>query len=147
MPLKFGPTGKLPKGVHDATWTEIEQRLGFSFTRKELLKGLLKGCQMLKAAGVKKVYIGGSFVTRKKVPGDFDCCYDLANVDFNSLPGPLKDVSPPRDAQKDMFGGEFIPSEAIADPGPPPESYLTFFQHTRTGAPVGIVALDLDILP
>jgi len=68
-------------------------------------------------------------------------------VDFSSLPAPMKDVTPPREAQKKMFGGEFIPANFIAKPGAPPEPYLTFFQHDRNDNPKGIVALDLDTLP
>jgi hypothetical protein len=147
MALKFGPTGKLPKGVHPATWDEIEKRLGFGFTRKQLLKGLLEGCRELRAVGVKKVYIDGSFATNKRAPNDFDCCYDLSGVDFNSLPAVFSDLLAGRAAQKARFGGEFFPSTHIATLGPPLEPYLTFFQHDRLGHPKGIVALDLDTLP
>lgn len=147
MPLRFGPTGKLPRGEHPATWEEIETRLGFSFTRKQLLVGLLEGCRLLRAAGVKKVYVDGSFATKKKAPGDFDCCYDLSGVDFDSLPDVFRDLSPGRPTQKARFGGEFFPAEFTADPGPPPEPFRTFFQHDKNGNPKGIIVLDLDTLP
>jgi hypothetical protein len=147
MPLKFGPTGKLPQGEHPVTWDELERRFGFSFTRKKLLQGLLKGCRILKAAGVKTLYVDGSFATKKATPSDFDSCYELGGVDFNSLPAPFQTFDNKREAQKKEFFGEFFPASAIASLGPPPEPYRSYFQHDKAGRPKGILVLDLDTVP
>jgi hypothetical protein len=142
----FGPTGKLKAGEHAATWDEVVRRLGFSPRRKQLLDGLLEGARHLAAAGITTLYIDGSFVTRKRNPGDFDCCYDLGGVDFDSLPLVFRTFDNEREAQKKTFGGEFFPAEELANQFPP-EPYRTFFQHDHAGRPKGIVVLDLGTLP
>ena len=39
----------------------------------------------LRAAGCKRAYIDGSFITTKEHPGDFDACWDLDGVDFDVI--------------------------------------------------------------
>ena len=41
--------------------------------------------EILKQAGCNRIYIGGSFVTRKTYPNDFDMCWDDEKVDFELL--------------------------------------------------------------
>lgn len=144
----FGPTGKLKRGEHGASWDEVVQRLGFSPRRKLLLQGLLAAAQQLAAAGVKTLYIDGSFATSKRNPGDFDCCYEVAGIDFDSLPAVFQTFDNGRELQKQTFGGELFPAEWIANEHTiPPEPYRTFFQHDHANRPKGIVALDLGTLP
>lgn len=143
---KFGPTGRLPRGIHAASWAEVETRLGFSPKRKALMPGLLAGCRALKAVGVTTVFIDGSFATNTRLPSDFDCCYDTAGLDWDALPDVFNDLNPPRARQKATFGGEFFPADFNVA-GTPPEPFLTFFQHDKSGRPKGIVALQLGTLP
>lgn len=69
---KFNRDGRLPVGIHWATWQEIESRFGFSERRRQLLLGLRSALRTLRTAGCSKVYIDGSFVTMKHEPGDYD---------------------------------------------------------------------------
>jgi hypothetical protein len=146
---EFNAKDKLRAGEHEATWTEVVQRLGFSPKRKALLEGLLRVARELAARGAIVLFIDGSFVTRKRNPSDFDCCYELQGLDFDSLPPVFRDLASPRTAQKNEYGGEFLPASAIARhiPPQPPEPYRTFFAHDKAGNPKGIVALDLRTLP
>jgi hypothetical protein len=87
------------------------------------------------------VYIDGSFVTRKDIPGDFDGCWEAAGVDPDKLDPALLEFANLRAAQKAKFLGELFPAEADADPYG--NSFLDFFQMDRDGNPKGIVAMEL----
>ena len=60
------------------TWTETITAYGTSLWRLQLLAGLKAALDNLKAAGCRRAYIDGSFVTAKEHPGDFDACWELA---------------------------------------------------------------------
>ena len=69
----FDPdTGGLPPGDHQATLEEIRKRLGFTPRRRWLLKGLHTAVEAFWKAGIKEIYIDGSFCTEKPDPGDVD---------------------------------------------------------------------------
>jgi hypothetical protein len=91
------------------------------------------------------VYINGSFVTAKDVPGDFDACWDADGVDPDRLDPVLLDFSNRRAAQKAKYGGEMFVSDAPADLLG--TRFLEFFQlDTNTAQPKGIVEIDLEHL-
>jgi len=135
-------TGNLPPGVHEATWQELEDRFGTSAWRKELLKGLRAALDSLAAAGCRRVYIDGSFVTAKQEPGDFDGCWEAEGVDPDTLDPVLLDFSSRRAAQKAKYGGELFVADWPADPHG--TRFVEFFQQDKaTHEPKGIVALTL----
>jgi len=139
----FQADGNLPAGIHLATWQEIEETLAFNDRRRELLSGLKRACISLKQAGCCRIYIGGSFVTNKEFPGDFDFCWETDGVDREYLlqiDPVFFDFANKRAAQKAKYGGEFFPADANAAPR---KKYLEFFQEDRNGNPKGIVAVDL----
>ena len=78
---EFNRDGRLPPGIHWATWPEIQSRFGFSSRRQQLLGGLHLALAALNRAGCSRVYIDGSFVTVKREPGDYDACWDIDGVD------------------------------------------------------------------
>jgi len=47
---------------------ELVERFGTNERRREILAGLLRALQALKAAGCRRAYVDGSFVTSKEVP-------------------------------------------------------------------------------
>ena len=73
----FQPDGLLPPGLHPATWDEFSQRYGWTEHRHRLLAGIKRALAALKAAGCKRVYIDGSFVTAKSAPNDIDIVSEL----------------------------------------------------------------------
>jgi hypothetical protein len=142
----FSDSGNLPEGVHEATWDEIVERFATNAPRRELLDGLRRALESLRAAGCRRAYIDGSFVTAKEVPGDFDGCWEIAGVDSGLLDPVLLQFSDARAAQKERFGGELFPAEAIADPDG--TRFLGYFQRDKlTGEPKGIVTLNLEEMP
>jgi hypothetical protein len=139
----FDPaTGALPVGIHDATWAEVVARYGFTPRRVALLAGLRLALDLLEAARCTKVWLGGSFVTSKANPGDWDACWLHAGVDINVLHPIFAIFDNERALQKAVFGGELLPSHFEADDQG--TSYLAFFQtDTYTRQAVGIISIGL----
>lgn len=141
----FENNGNLPAGIYLATWQAIEAKLAFNPRRQELLSGLKRACLPLKQAGCKRIYIGGSFVTNKEFPGDFDVCWESDGVDrvlLKTIDSVFFDFTNKRAAQKAKYGGEFFRADSLADrlSG---KTYITFFQMDRDGNSRGIVAVNL----
>ena len=140
---EFNRDGRLPAGIHWATWHEIQSRFGFSSRRKQFLSGLLLALGALSKAGCQRVYIDGSFVTVKREPGDYDACWDIDGVNVEALDPVFLDFSKGRTAQKRKYFGEFFPAQM-------PERasgrvFLEFFQTDKeTGRSKGIVGVNLQ---
>ncbi len=106
------------------------------------MAGLRAALENLKEAGCRTVYINGSFVTSKDTPGDYDACWDEADVDPETLHPALLTFDPERATQKAKFLGELFPATSVADVEG--LSFLEFFQTDKeTGQPKGIIAIDL----
>jgi hypothetical protein len=141
----YDEDGNLPPGIHEATWDEVAARFGSNPRRLKLLAGLKRALDSLRAAGCRRAYVNGSFVTTKEEPRDFDVCWEASGVDASALDPVLLDFSNRRAAQKAKYGGELFPAEAGADLAG--TRFLDYFQQDqRTGKPKGIIALDLGDL-
>ena len=106
------------------------------------MAGLKSAIVNLKNAGCRTVYVDGSFVTSKGMPGDFDACWEVEGVDPYKLDPVLLTFENGRAAQKAKYLGEMFPAGYIADD----EGYyfLEFFQMDKdTGEQKGIIAIDL----
>lgn len=136
---------QLPPGIHLAGWPELTTRFGGNPRRRKILGGLLRALQALKAAGCTRVYVDGSFVTSKELPGDFDGCWDDTGVDYDRLDPVLLEFANRRAAQKAKFDGEMFVANWSADPLG--TLFLDFFQRDREGRPKGIVQIDLESIP
>ncbi len=131
----------LPPGVHECSYSEIEDVFGYNNTRRDLLSGLKVGLEQLSKAGCRVCYIDGSFVTSKPIPGDFDACWDHVGIDVALLNPVFLDFSNKRAAQKSIFLGEFFPAMGCAEPG---FNYLNFFQKDKAnGETKGILKVTL----
>lgn len=141
----FNANGKLPSGIHPCTWQEFISRFGTTQHRLKLIAGLEISMQQLQNAGCLTIYIDGSFVTDKLVPGDFDACWETTGVDIPKLQllaPALFDFSAKRAAQKAKYGGELFPAGWPADTTG--TLFLDFFQQDRDGNSKGIIAIDLS---
>lgn len=140
----FTGEGKLPEGIHDATWDDFVKRFGWTRHRQRLLSGMYRALKSLRAAGCQYVYINGSFVTTKESPGDFDCCWDTTNVDSRLLDPTLLIFTNRRAAQKVKYFGEMFPASSVASSSG--STYLDFFQVDKTdGSRKGIIRIDLGV--
>lgn len=139
----FTAEGLLPRGVHSATLEEVLNRFGGNERRNHLLAGLVEALRLLRAAGCRRVYVNGSFVTSKERPNDIDACWDIDGVDADALDPVFFDFAEGRAAQKARFGCEFFPAQVPE--GLTGRAFLEFFQVDRqTGEPKGIIELRLD---
>lgn len=144
--LQFTINGTLPSGIHLFTWKELEELLAFNDRRRELLSWLKRACIPLQQAGCQKIYIGGSFVTSKEIPGDIDVCWEDDGIDFvklQDLDPVLLDFDNEQAAQKAKYGGEFFPASLPTRKNG--KTHLEFFQEDRDGNPKGIIAINLSI--
>jgi hypothetical protein len=142
---EFDEYGRLPPGIHDATWTEIVTRYGTSAHRRDLLEGILDALRSLKTAGCRVAYLDGSFVTAKEHPEDFDARWDATGVVLERLDPELQDFSDKCAAQKTRYGGELYPADWTAEPGG--IRFRDYFQRDAiTKQLKGIIAIDVTRL-
>lgn len=126
---EFSELGYLPPGVYETSWREFLRRFAFNPHRLRLATGLAAALRKLGKAGCRRVVIGGSYVTNKEDPNDFDGCYDDFNLDHSIL-DPL--FAENANQQPAILGGQLF---NIA-------SYEGFFQTDRENRPKGVVVLD-----
>ncbi|MGH2355372.1 MAG: DUF6932 family protein [Chloroflexota bacterium] len=139
-------TGNLHPGIHEANWSELVERDGYTPHRLRLLAGLKDALDALRAAGCRRAYIDGSFVTAKEEPGDGDGCWEAAGVDPELLDPVLLDFASYRAAQKAKYMSEFFVADWAADLFGTP--FIEFFQRDKdTDEPKGIIAINLENLP
>jgi hypothetical protein len=144
----LAPNGLLPPGIHNAPWEDFVSRFSTTPYRRRLIAGLKRALDALRVAGCQSVYVDGSFVTAKEIPGDFDCCWDTVGVDpvtLHLIDPVFFDFSNKRAAQKAVYGGEFFPAQGRE--GTTGKTWLEFFQTDKdTGGAKGIIAIDLRTL-
>ena len=140
---QFNAHGLLPEWIYSATLEEVLERFRGNEKRDQLLTGLVEALRLLRAAGCRRVYINGSFVTAKERPNDIDVCWDVEGVDADVLDSVFFDFADGRAAQKARFGCEFFPAQVPE--GVTGRTFLEFFQiDKQTGEPKGIIELKLD---
>jgi hypothetical protein len=135
--------GRLPEGIHPATWTEVAERFGTSLRRQVLLAGLHAALWHLHEAGCRRVWIGGSFVRGTAQPGDVDVVWDVTGVDPYRLHAGFLS-SRGREWTKAVYAGEYFPSHLIEASTDLP--FVAFFQRTRDDRPCGVVVVELTTL-
>jgi hypothetical protein len=131
----FNNLGYLPPGIYEVTWDEFWERFSTNIYRKQMLTGLRLALNALKVAGCQQVYIGGSFVTDKEKPNDYDGCFEVFGIDENKI-DPIF-LIPNLQAQKDKFYGESLPNSVM----------VGFFQNDINRQPKGIISLNPSTVP
>ena len=135
----FNEAGELPPGEHVTSLAAVKRRFGRSSAqRQKLMRGLEAAVENLRAAGVRRLWIDGSFVTRKPAPNDVDGCWEYSEeVDLEAL-NPVF-LLESRGPMKIKYGIEFFPASTVeADSGLP---FPAFFQVNRDGEPKGILVV------
>ncbi|MCE2519665.1 MAG: hypothetical protein J4G15_07555 [Alphaproteobacteria bacterium] len=136
------PWQVLPAGVHKTTLEELATTFATDQWRRKLFAGLLHASRDLSTAGCARLYVNGSYVTGKPIPGDYDVCWDPGGVDRRVLAPEFLDFSKDRATQKAKYGGEFFPSSFAADTVG--NTFLEYFQIERySGARKGILEIEL----
>jgi hypothetical protein len=141
----FQDDGNLPPGVHKASLTEVKNALTWNGVRKAFYLGLTRALENLAGAGVKRVWIGGSFVTSEEYPNDVDGCWEYDNsVAVLLLDDVFLDLNPPRAAMRKKYSVDFlIAGTRLQDGQARGGTVQDFFQEDRDGNPRGILIIDL----
>ncbi len=145
MALNYQENGTLVPGVHAVSWDEFVSEFGFNSHRLSLIEGLKKAIDDLKSAGCKRIYVDGSFVSKKVTPNDYDACWEHAGMDMEKLYNDYPiffDVRPPRANQKKYYKGELFIAAAVAKLNPI-TMYINFFQSDREDKPKGVISILL----
>ena len=143
----FDSRGRLPKGIHKASWDEFTARFATTGRRRELLLGLIEAIELLRQADCPTIYIAGSFVTAKQKPGDIDVVWEGIDTDWRYLRRlePLFfEMTPGSPRQKARFGCEFFPAQGIELGSG--QTYYEFFQRDRHGRQRGMVRIEIGSL-
>lgn len=142
----FDANGNLPAGIYQTTLSEIRITLAWNAKRQELVEGLARAIRNLAEAGVKRVWIGGSFVSDKEEPNDIDGCWDdrPGPIDVSKLDDVFLDTRPPRERMKNKYGVDFLIARLrLGDPQARGETVLDFFQKDRNGYAKGVLLIEL----
>jgi hypothetical protein len=139
----FDNTGNLPEGVHFATIEQLIERFDYNPKRAWLIDGLKLLIASLQKASCPLIYIDGSFVTSKGVPGDYDLCWSLVGVEETKVDPALLDFSPTgREKMEQKYRGDIFPAELPE--GGTGKLFKDFFQTDKnTGEKKGIVAIKI----
>ena len=139
----FTADGLLPSGIHVATRPEFRLRFAGNPIRSQILGGIARAADALRAAGCQRLWVDGSFATIKNEPGDWDGCWDPAGVDLQLLDPLLTDFSPRGRARvklkylADLFPSTFVERSSSS-------TFLDYFQVDKTtGLPKGVILLNL----
>ena len=142
MPIpRLTDTGELIAGEHQATLDEVASVYGLSSDRRKLLmRGLRAAADNLARAGVKKIWIDGSFVTDKMEPNDIDGCWEYHDsVDLTAI-DPAFLGRDARDKVRQKYGLDFFIAQVTeAESGKP---FPKFFQTNREGEAKGIIIVN-----
>jgi hypothetical protein len=125
----FNEFGYLPPGIYEISWFELMEHFVTNPQRQRLATGLAAALRKLGIAGCRRVVIGGSFVTNKENPNDFDGWYESFGLDLNVLDRLFLEDT---EFQMEVFGGTLFD----------PPYYEGFFQTDRSGRPKGVIVLD-----
>ena len=139
--LEGGPYRVLPPGVHTGSFAEVGQRFATNERREWLFEGLAEVGRALRSAGCGVMFLGGSFVTDKEFPGDFDGYWDPTGVIPSLLDPVLLDFEDEQAAQKKKFRGEMFIASESGSLGSSIKSLFASEKHTD--AQVGVIRLKL----
>jgi hypothetical protein len=132
----------LPPGIYDATLQEVYARFAINSQRKILFDGLSAGLDNLFKAGCKQIFLDGSYVSGKPIPGDYDLVWDIKNVDGALVDPVLYDFTHGAGThyQKVKYLGEYFPSYLIESSSN--KSFVDFFQiDFNSGRAKGIIRI------
>jgi hypothetical protein len=145
MPVPpFDINGNLPSGIQWASWTEFIRCFDTNQQRHRLITGLQEAAELLRRAGCRDIYVGGSLVTNKELPSDFDACWDGEGISLIFLHHLEPALVGTFSEQRARFGGELsFARSVISESG---KTFLDFLQSDKYGNPKGVIGIRLTDL-
>lgn len=132
----------LPTGLHFVSLREFRDVFAFNPHRAWLFDGFKAACYDLRVAGCARVFIGGSFVTSKADPSDYDACWDPVGVSPDLEPV-LYDENLGLERRQRYRGDLLIGG---CDPGPSGQWFRFLSKDETTGEERGMVGIKLKLL-
>jgi hypothetical protein len=121
---------------------EFRDAFAFNSHRAWLFDGFKLACHDLRLAGCARIFVGGSFVTSKPNPSDYDACWDPVGVSAN-LETLLYDENR-RIERRDRYRGDLLIGGC--DPGPAGEFFRFLSKDKTTGEERGMIGIKLKLL-
>lgn len=148
----FDARGLLPPRVHQATRQAFVERFATNECRKALVSGFYEALSLLRECGCRWVYVGGSLLSTKECPNDFDARFELDNRWWARLDADLHPLSitswQGTERQLQRFGGELFLQHRNVHAAGTELTYKDYFQMDKvTWEARGVVLLDLWSLP
>lgn len=130
-------SGRLPVGRYNMTWSEFSSNFVTNDHRRRLSEGMLSALNDLRKAGSKEVEVGGSFVSKKAEPGDFDLVWNAQGVKRSRLTEGLR-----YDSHR-HYGGHIFEAESPIYGLKGVSSSTQLIRTARGGGQFGTVLIDL----
>lgn len=132
----------LPIGLHFVGLREFRDAFAFNAHRAWLFEGFKAACHDLRVAGCARVFVGGSYVTSKLEPSDYDACWDPVGVS-NTLEPILYDENLLLE-RRERYRGDLLIGGC--DPGPGGEWFRYLSRDKVTGEERGMIGVKLKLL-
>lgn len=135
-------TQVLPVGLHYVSLREFRDAFAFNSKRAWLFEGFKAACHDLRVAGCARIFVGGSFVTSKADPSDYDACWDPVGVAADLEPI-LYDENMLLE-RRDRYRGDLLIGGC--DPGPLGQWFRYLSKDKVTGEERGMIGIKLKLL-
>lgn len=132
----------LPPGLHFVSLREFRDAFSASPKRAWLFQGFVSACRALRESGCGRIYVGGSYVTSKANPGDYDACWDPTGVS-GDLDPILYDDNLLLERRQQYRGDLLI---GRVDEGPAGENFRFLSRDKTTGEERGMIGIKLSLL-
>lgn len=132
----------LPPGLHFVTLREFREAFAINPRRGWLFEGLVGACRALRESGCSRIYLGGSYVTSKVDPGDYDACWDPTGVSGYLDPVLYDDNLALERRQR--YRGDLLFGKV--DEGPAGENFRFLARDKITGEERGMIGIKLSLL-
>ena len=134
--------GLLPPGIHTCSLAEVEATFAYNIKRRQLFEGLEILINDLKSIFSPAIFIDGSFVTQKIIPGDIDICWEEGTgtnygYEITHLPILFNQAAAKKHYLADIFPSNIMETNSK-------KLFIDFFQFDKnTNEKKGILKIEL----
>ena len=139
MALNFNTQGNLHQTIN-LTNEEFKQHFGTNSQRMQLLNNALPFFKIFHSCGCTDVYVGGSYVSKKKNPEDIDICFDISDIKQEKIKTMFPqffDINERGRIRRDLKCHIFVFDKNDTE-------LFDLLKEDRDGNPKGLVKLDLN---
>jgi hypothetical protein len=136
--------GLMPAGIHRASWREFKTSFGTTVLRENRIRQLESIGHFLGRAGCRAIYVGGSLISAKLKPLDFDACWVKDGVNLELVRSRAPELLETFAIRAARFKGDiWISDELVTASDKSEMPALEYLQRNpRRKARVGVLLLD-----